>query len=282
MTFQAMKPRSSKEDREQGEPIPSPHTISRINQLDPPDKRAIYARMIPDELLERFDLSEDLTDPDGNDLLHLNCPPSSPIAETTLYHQIGFPDPVMYGQITDTVNGQIHVLLYILNDPDSPRFDVDRMPDGQATNFGTSCRNLEAEIAAMEYGLAPGQVRRGLRMLGEAIEAFEGFVASLGNELYFVEPLYYHNAIIFERYGFSYEKGRRLMERIQVGFEPGGDLRARLDSSTPFRNPQAAESIRLRSWALHDNLMGEPYNNVTMYKRVGSSAGLNTSGDCRW
>jgi acetoin utilization protein AcuC len=188
----------------------------------------------------------------------------------------------LYGQITDTLNGQLHVLLYILNDPGSLRFDIDRTPDGRMTRFGILHRNLNAEQAAMAHGLAPGQVRCGLRMLGQAIQAFEDFVASLGNELYFVEPLYYHNAIIFERYGFAYEQGRRLMERIQAGFEQGGDLRALLDGSTPFRNAEAADSIRLRSWALHDNLLGAPFADVTMYKWVGKSAGLNTSGACEW
>ncbi|MFO3796098.1 MAG: hypothetical protein ACK8QZ_02280, partial [Anaerolineales bacterium] len=139
----------------------------------------------------------------------------------------------------------------------------------------------EAEKAAMEAGLAPGQVRRGLRLLGQAIEAFERFVRSLGQEIYFVEPLYYHNAVIFERYGFAYQQGRKLMERIQSGFSAGGDLLPLLDGS-PFRRPEAANSIRLRSWAIHDGILGEPFTNVTMYKYVGKSAGVNTSGDCAW
>ena len=282
MTFHTIKPSSRNIDETQGKNASSPHTIFSINQLDDEGKRAVYSRMIPERLLDRFQLDESLIDQHGNDLLHLNCPAEGAAVEMALYHQVGFPDPVMYGQITDTLNGQIHVLLYILNDPESPRFDVDRTADGEETKFGTVKRNLEAEYAAMEFGLAPGQIRRGLRMLGDAIQSFERFVASLGNELYFVEPLYYHNAIIFERYGLAYEKGRRLMQRIQAGFEQGGDLRALLDGSTPFRDPQAADSIRLRSWALHDNLLGEPYSNVTMYKWLEKSAGLNTSGDCHW
>ena len=282
MTFEAIKPSSNDFDDSEGNGAASPHTITSINQLDPEDKRAIYMRMIPVELRERFVLNENLIDPDGNDLLKLNCPAGSAVAEMALYHQVGYPDPILYGQISDTLNGQLHVLLYILNDPESPRFDIDRMPDGTETKFGTSTRNLEAELAAMQFGLAPGQIRRGLRMLGEAIQTFEKFVASLGNELFFVEPLYYHNAIIFERYGFAYEKGRRLMERIQAGFGQDGDLRHRLDGSTPFRDPAASGSIRLRSWAMHDKLLDRPFSDVTMYKWLGKSAGLNTSGDCSW
>jgi acetoin utilization protein AcuC len=134
----------------------------------------------------------------------------------------------------------------------------------------------------MRYGLAPGQVRRGLRLLGSAISAFESFVESLGHDLYYAEPLYYHNAVLFERYGFTYQQGRKFMERIQQGMHVGGELLPRLDNSTPFRNPEAANSIRLRSWAIHDNLLGEPFTNVTMYKRVNIHAGVNTCGECNW
>jgi acetoin utilization protein AcuC len=100
--------------------------------------------------------------------------------------------------------------------------------------------------------------------------------------MYFVEPLYYHNAVIFERYGFSYQMGKRLMDSIQAGFQAGGDLCSLLDGSTPFRHPDAANGIRRRSWAIHDGLLGEPFTNVTMYKRVGVSAGVNTTSGCNW
>jgi hypothetical protein len=184
--------------------------------------------------------------------------------------------------LTDTINGQIHILLYILNDPDAPRFDVDRMPDGSMTRFGTLKRNLDAEKAAMDANLSPGQVRHGLRLLSPAIKSFEQFVASLGHEIYFVEPLYYHNAVIFERYGFTYQMGRKLMERIESGFADGGDLNTLLNDSSHFRSKKAAHSIRLRSWAIHDGILGEPFTNVTMYKRVGKSAGITTCPSCTW
>jgi hypothetical protein len=188
----------------------------------------------------------------------------------------------LYGHLVDTLSGHIHILLYILNDPESSRFQVDRMPDGRPTKFGTVARNLDAELAAMRYGLAPGQVRRGLRLLGSAIQAFEHFVDSLGQDLYFTEPLYYHNAVLFEHYGFNYQKGRRLMDLIQNGFKPEGDLIKLLDESAPFRQPGAADSVRLRSWAIHDGILGEPFTDVTMYKHVGKLAGINTCDGCAW
>lgn len=258
-----------------------PSTIGGINLLPDPEKRTIYAKYIPQFLLDKFNLPP-LTSAAGYNLLQFRFASGSTDVEMRLYHKVDFPDPILYAHLTDTMNGQIHVLLYILNDPDSPRFDVDKMPDGTPTKFGILKRNVEAESKACEAGLAPGQVRRGLRLLGEAILAFEGFVATLGHEMYFVEPLYYHNAVIFERYGFSYQMGKRLMESIHAGFQRGGDLFNQLDGSTPFRKPEAADSIRKRSWAIHDGILGEPFTNVTMYKRVGKPAGIDTAQGCKW
>ena len=257
-------------------------TIGGINLLPEHEKREIYRRVVPSELIEHFKLSPYFADIQGRSLLNLKAKPGSTSVEMSLYHEHGFRDPVFYGHLTDTMNGQIHILLYILNDPASPRFDVDVMPDGQATKFGTSRRNLEAERDALQFGLAPGQIRSGLGILSAATDAFERFVESLGHDMYFAEPLYYHNAIIFERYGFAYQSGKKRMERIQVEFTGDGECAKKLDGSSVFRQAKARESIRLRSWAIHDGILGEPFTNVTMYKRVGKSSGLNTAEGCRW
>ncbi|HLO14238.1 MAG TPA: hypothetical protein VK206_05375 [Anaerolineales bacterium] len=257
----------------------NPSTIGGINKLPLSEKRAIYARYIPKELIQKFNLP-DLTS--HNELLQFRFAEGSSDVEMRLYHQVGFRDPLLYAHLTDTLNAQIHVLLYILNDPEAPRFDVDKMPDGSPTRFGTLKRNIAAEKAALEYGLAPGQVRRGLRLLQPATAAFEEFLISLGHDMCYVEPLYYHNAVIFERYGFAYQMGKRRMEAIHAGFQEGGELCRGLDNSNPFRSPQAANSIRLRSWAIHDGLLGEPFTNVTMYKRVGKFANVSTTPGCGW
>jgi hypothetical protein len=257
-----------------------PSTIGSINNLPEEEKRAIYMRVIPRTLLERFHLPDSDSQRIQN-FTEFKFAPGSSDVELSLFHEEHFPDPILYGHLTDTLNGQIHILLYILNDPESQRYHVDKTPDGQTTKFGTLRRNLDAEAAALSDHLAPGQVRRGLRMLPDAMKTFEQFVKYLGHEIYFVEPLYYHNAIIFERYGFAYQEGRRFMDRIQTGFSTGGDLLERLDGST-FRQPAAENSIRLRSWAIHDGVLGEPFTNVTMYKHVGKSSGVNTCPNCAW
>lgn len=258
----------------------SPSTIGGINRLPEEEKRQIYSQVIPPELLDRFHLPA-VNSIRLQSLLKFDFEPGSTDVEMSLFHEKRFPDPILYGHLTDTMNGQIHVLLYILNDPDSPRFDVDRMPDGRKTRFGTLMRNLEAEEAALKAGLAPGQVRSGLRMLSDAIVSFENFIESLGHDMYFVEPLYYHNAVIFERYGLAYQMGRRQMEAYHAGFSEGGQYVPLLGGS-PFRRPEAVNSIRLRSWAIHDGILGEPFTNVTMYKKIGKPAGINTTPGCGW
>jgi acetoin utilization protein AcuC len=256
-----------------------PSTIGGINKLPEQEKRAIYALYIPQELIQKFNLPDLAHD---HDLLQFRFAEGSSDVEMRVYHRPGFVDPVLYAHLTDTLNGQIHVLLYILNDPEAPRFDVDRMPDGSPTRFGTLKRNLAAEKAALDFGLAPGQVRRGLRLLQPATAAFEGFITSLGHDMYFVEPLYYHNAVIFERYGFAYQVGRRKMEAIHAGFQEGGEFRQQLDDANPFRSHAGANSIRLRSWAIHDGILGEPFTDVTMYKRIGKSADISTTPGAAW
>jgi hypothetical protein len=259
----------------------SPSTINGINRLPDADKRSVFSRLIPDELLTYFQVPADLRDGQGRDLLRLDCSPGCSDAEMYLFHQVGFRDPVLYGHITDTISGQIHILLYVINDPEGERFDIDHTPDGAPTLLGTAGRNRAEELRAMQAGLSPGQIRRGLRLMSAASHKFEEFVKSLGHPIYFAEPLYYHNAILFERLGFAYQSGRSLMEKIQAGFSPGGELAQKLDGS-PFRSPSALNSIRLRSWAIHDGILGQPFTGVTMYKQVGKYAGISTSKDSQW
>lgn len=260
----------------------TPSSIAALNRLSAAEKRRTYCRFIPQELRSQFKIPADFQDEAGNDLLSLIARPGSADVRVDLRHEFGARDPLLFAHLTDTVNGQIHVLLYVVNDPRSPRFDVDVMPDGTPTEFGVFRRNLAAEQAAMAAGLAPGQVRRGLRLLSHSITAFEHFVVHLGHDLFFVEPLAYHNAVVFERYGFFYAKGRRLMQQIEAGFQPDGDLNRALDASTPFRLPGMEQRIRGRSWAIHDGILGHPYSGVTMYKRVGVESQINTFPKAKW
>jgi hypothetical protein len=258
-----------------------PLSIAGVNRLPRQEKEALYGSLIPAELLARFAIGSGLRGPAGESLAEFRCSEGATDVVVILRHAPAAEDPLLYAHVTDTISGQIHVLLFVLNDPSSPRFDVDRMPDGEPTQFGVLRRNLEAELSAMRACLAPGQVRRGLRLLEPSIKAFEGFVSQLGRDLYFVEPLFYHNAVLFERYGFSCQRGRRMMEGIHAGFLEGGGLERQLDGSSP----SARQSSRLHPQAKlgnHDGILGYPFEHVTMFKRLARPRSVSTFPDGKW
>jgi hypothetical protein len=265
-------------------PLPAvwPSSLREINDLPEPTKLAIYYTLLPDWPFERFGIDRETLTVDGKPVIDVRCPAGSRSLELTVKHSADAQDPLIYLHMVDTFNYQLMVLLLVVNDPDSPRFNVDMDENGRSTNLGSISRNVPEEIRAMEYGLAPGQVRAGLRVFRQGVPVFETFVHNMGKDLFLIEPLAYHNAIAFERYGFAYIRGRKDMEAIHAGFQPVGDLRAHLDGSTPFRQPDAWKTIRGRSWAIHDGILGHPFTGFQMYKRIGHSAEVNTFPGAVW
>ena len=110
----------------------------------------------------------------------------------------------------------------------------------------------------MRDGLAPGQVRRGLGMLARVLQCMEAFCGIIGKDLYLIDPLFYHSAILYERRGCGYIMGREIMEGIHDQFSQTGALTRGLDGATPFRAPGAGLTVRGRSWALHDGVAAMP------------------------
>ena len=263
-----------------GQPIRS---IRGLNSLPEAHRMAAYRTLLPGEVFQRFGLDPSHpVDAAGRPLLSANAEPGSLSVEIEFRHQAEARDPVVYAHLADTQHNQIIILLYVVNDPDSPRFDIDRNWSGQRTKLGTLSRNVEAELAAMQAGLAPGQVRRGLHITRALLGCFETFLTRLGHDMFLLEPLAYHVAIIFERYGCAYSQGLRKMQWIHEQFQPGGELWARLNGSTPFRMPGAHGTVRGRSWAIQDGILGEPYTNIHMHKQVGRNAGICTFPDAVW
>ena len=257
------------------------YTIGQVNKLPPEQVQQIYRHLVPLDILMRFGIDpETVADAQGRELFE--CRPGVSSVELSLRHVWDAQDPVLYVQLADTPNNQIEVTLFILNNPYSERYDIDRLPDGTLTYFGTLARNIEAEIAAMEAGLAPAQVRRGLGATRRLVPILEQFVAALHHDAFYIQPLAYHNAILFERLGFAYAMGLGRMEWIHKEFRPGGLLTRRLDGSTPFRRSGAEQSVRGRSWAIHDGILHEPYGGIKMYKRAGIHAGIVTFPDSAW
>ncbi len=198
------------------------------------------------------------------------------LVEVDIRPEFDFPDPLLYLELADTRLNQIEVMLFIVNDPAGERFATDLDWQGRRTKFGTFRRNIPEEVRAMQAGLTPGQVRQGLRVSRSLVPVLESFVLRLSHDYYLMEPMAYHNAILFERQGFNYVQGLRKMQWINEEFQPGGQLHAALDGSTPFRQPDAWRTVRGRSWAIHDGILGEPWHGVRMYKQVGKHAGIDT------
>jgi hypothetical protein len=128
----------------------------------------------------------------------------------------------------------------------------------------------------MKAGLAPGQVRPGLRLLGEFLQLLERFAIRLGISIISGEALFYHNAIQYENCGFGYLEGKKQMEEIDREFQKGGRLFNGLDGSTPFRKKGAEKTVRGRSWAIQDGILGEPWVSPKLYKPVGKKVGIKT------
>jgi hypothetical protein len=102
----------------------------------------------------------------------------------------------------------------------------------------------------------------------------------LGKELFLVEPLFYHSALLYERHGCAYLLGQDLMEEIDAEFQPGGRLHAALDGETVFRQPGFDRTARGRSWAIHDGILSvlgnAPWGGIKMYRQLGRPAGVST------
>ena len=257
-----------------GRPLRS---LAAVNVLPEEEKERIYARILPPRLFALFAISpRNFLTPDGERSVRVIAPPGLGFARIEVRLHPGDKDAVFFVEIADTQFRQMELSFCIICDPAAPRFDVDLDSHGRDNCFSTLGRNIPEELRAMAAGLFPNQARRGLRMFGDFFPRFERFVDSLGVEMIVAEPLTYDNAIRYEGYGFDYLTGRRLMLAINEGFRPAGKLTRRLDGSTPFRLPGMERTVRGRSWAIHDGILDEPWDDVRIYKMIGVDAGIDT------
>ena len=105
------------------------------------------------------------------------------------------------------------------------------------------------------------------------------FLSALGHQAYFLEPLTYASTWLFERRGFAYVRGHKLMNDIHREFQPGGILHRCLDGSSVFRSPDQARSVRGRAWAVHDGILEAldlRWDKIRMVMQIGRHAGVET------
>ncbi len=252
-------------------------SLRQINLLPAEEREAIYRRLIPEEMLDTFGIdARTLTDRAGRRPVTFLCPPDQELVRIEVRVNPEDPDYTYLLKLDLTFDGDLELGFIIVNDPRAERFHVHRGAEGRDLAPGAEGRNLPEEARAMGAGLAPGQVRRGLRLFGRALGLIERFSASLGRDRFVLEPKFYHVAIRCERHGLGYLIGREDMEWIDRAFAPGGVLFRHLDGSTPFRRPGMERTARGRSWALHDRILGEPWKSPRMVKLIGKDLQIST------
>jgi hypothetical protein len=256
-------------------------SIEELNGLPDAVREALYARLVPPEVLARIgaDASSG-RNAAGHQLVKVVAVEGQPWVRVEVRASRDDRDAVLLLDVEMSAFGVPELSFVQITDPVAERFGIDRDDEGRDTLFGTVSRNREEEARALAAGLAPGQVRRGLRLLGRVMARMEDFCRLLGKDLFLVEPLFYHSALLYERQGCAYLVGRELMERIHAEFQPGGRLHGALDGETVFRQAGFERTARGRSWAIHDGLLSvlgnAPWGGVKMYRQLGRPAGIST------
>lgn len=257
-----------------------PFTIRQLNNLPENVKRRMYRGLVPPALLTRFGIDPiQWTDASKEQRVFLKAEDNSEKVLLEAQSSANASDEFFALELADNSLNGIELNLIVLNDPAKPRFSIDRAEDGAPTMFGTLKRNLQAEEQALQAGLAPGQVRAGLGGSRMVFEQIEAFLSMLGHRAYFLEPLTYASAWVFERRGFAYVRGHKLMDDIQREFQPGGKLYECLDDKSTFRKRDQANTVRGRAWAIHDGILEAleaRWDNIRMVKQIGRHAGVET------
>ena len=254
-----------------------PTSVYEINGMPEKERETLLSILLPRHLLKRFSIDpETFRNDKGVRCVKFVCPERMPFFQVELRRDPGDRDAAYFLDVSTSAFGQMEISFVIVNDPDGDRFDIDVDEHGQDTYFGTARRNIPEEIRAMKAGLAPGQVRRGLKAMREIVGGWEAIFGALGLKFFFLEPLTYNSAILYERSGFAYLRGGEKMREIDREFRPGGALHVRLDGSTPFRMPGQEKTVRGRSWAIHDGILDQPWESPKMYKTIGVNGGVST------
>lgn len=257
-----------------------PITLRQINALPENAKKRVYRSLLAPELLGFYGI-DPITWNGGNGepAVQMVADAQTGSLKISVAHHGEPEDPFICIELSDNSYNGIDLNLLLLNDPDSPSFHTDVDETGRPTLFGTARRNLTEEQRAMQAGLAPAQVRKSLGASRLVLQQLDVFFSILGHRAYFLEPLTYASAWVFERRGFAYVRGHKLMDDIHKEFQPGGKLNQALDCSTPFRMPGQWNTVRGRAWAIQDGILEvieEKWDKFRMVKQVGRYAGVET------
>ena len=263
-----------------------PVTIRALNSLPENPKLRLYRTLIPIQVLAEFDINpRTWKNPDKQPQVKLEAEQGSDKVKIHVWYGDDPQNEFFYLELADNPYNGIDLNFLIANNPARQKYRVDYDDEGFETLFGTVRRNLPEEEKAMQAGLAPGQIREGLRCSNIVFTHVETFLTLMAHHAFFLEPLTYVSAWIFEKRGFAYSKGHQLMDTIHKEFQPDGELHRALDGSTPFRQPEQWKTVRGRAWAIHDGILqtiDRKWDDLRMIKQVGRHAGVNTFPDAEY
>jgi len=265
--------------------------ISRLNRLPEPEKKNVYRLLIPEKVYQLFAIDASTgRNRQGESVVRFECAPGTAEASVEVKRLLDDLDPVFYIEVADSKDLlQLQWYFIQVNDLRVPRINTDVTRGGRSRWLFWQERNLPEELKALAAGLAPGQVRPGLRLTDDINHCLDRFCRALGLASIYLEALFYHLALAYERNGFRYLQGEELMRLINRGFQPGGRIYAKLDDS-PFRRKDFYNRVRGRSWAIHDGILDEPadpeigsWNPPRMYRMVGDYENyVNTCPEGCW
>ncbi|BAI81522.1 conserved hypothetical protein [Deferribacter desulfuricans SSM1] len=255
------------------------HYLSDINKLPFDIKEKIYSYFIPEKLYQILNV-KDYDTLKNKYFLKIFCEPGTDFVKIEIKTDKKQKDWVFLLELADTIYYQLELSLIVICDPNAPFFDVYYDKFGHRNYFATAKRNIEEEIKALQAGLYPHQTRRGLKLFDEVLTILERFCKLTDKHLIETDPLGYASAIFYERKGFGYIDGKKLMIDIDNGFYPDGILYKLLDDKNIFRKKSYWNSVWGRSWAIHDGILKDgmnlEFNDIKMYKPVDRKLNINT------
>ena len=257
-----------------------PVMLTVLNSLPENPKLRLYRTLLPIQVLAEFDINpRTWKNPDKVPQVKLVAEKGSNKVRLSAWYGESTKNEFFHLELADNAYNGINLNFLIANNPISQRYEIDTDEQGRETHFGTVYRNLKEEEKAMQAGLAPGQIREGLRCSQIVFNHIETFLTLMAHHAFFLEPLTYVSAWLFERRGFAYVQGHKLMDTIHKEFQPDGALYKALDGSTPFRQPDQWKTVRGRAWAIHDGILeviGQKWDGLKMVKQIGRHAGVET------
>jgi hypothetical protein len=257
-----------------GKPLSS---LIEINRLDKAEKEQIYSRLLPQRLRDILGLTGNtLCNSADEQLITIIAPEGLSLVRIEARAKPGASLILFFLELSDTHYHQLELSFCIIRDPTSAHYAVDVDETGNNNWFASQGRNIPEELRAMRAGLFPNQTHSGLQLFVTFFPLLVLFADALGVQMIIAEPLSYDNAIRYEKYGFDYLRGKKLMIEIDREFQPGGRYFSRLNGSTPFRMPGMERTVSGRSWAIHDGIMDTPWDEVQIYYMIGAPAGINT------